>query len=115
VFTGEMFGLWAAARPWNPIPLNCRCTVMVLAGQFVALWNSGVIVSLDVGRVSRTAFFNAQRSPSVIKRGLPGGGFVAFVASLFHFTITFTSRRLGQLEKGCNVPDRFLTDVATNS
>jgi hypothetical protein len=24
VFTGEIFGLWAAARPWNPIPLNSR-------------------------------------------------------------------------------------------
>jgi hypothetical protein len=23
-FTGEMFGLWAAARPWNPIPLNSQ-------------------------------------------------------------------------------------------
>jgi hypothetical protein len=25
-FTSEMFGLWAAARPWNPIPLNSRRT-----------------------------------------------------------------------------------------
>jgi hypothetical protein len=30
-FTGEIFGLWAAALPWNPIPLNSRHTVMVLA------------------------------------------------------------------------------------
>jgi hypothetical protein len=43
-----MFGLWAAACPWNPIPLNSRKTVMVLAEQFVALWNSWVTVSLDV-------------------------------------------------------------------
>jgi hypothetical protein len=48
----KIFGLWAAARPWNPIPLNPRRTLMVLAGQFVALRNSWVIVSLDVWRVS---------------------------------------------------------------
>jgi hypothetical protein len=52
VFTGEIFGLWAAARPWNLIPLNSQRTVMVLAGQFVALWNSWVNVSLDVWQVS---------------------------------------------------------------
>jgi hypothetical protein len=50
--TGEIFGLWAAALPWNPIPLNSRRTDMVLAGQFIALWNSRVIVSLNVWRVS---------------------------------------------------------------
>jgi hypothetical protein len=48
-FTSWIFGLWAAARPWNPIPLNSRCTVMVLDGQFVALRNSWVIVSLMSG------------------------------------------------------------------
>jgi hypothetical protein len=47
-FTGEMFGLWAAASPLNTIPLNSRHTGMVLAGQFIALQNSRVIVSLDV-------------------------------------------------------------------
>jgi hypothetical protein len=51
-FTGEMLGLWAAAGPWNPSPLNSRLTVRVLAGQFVALQNLRVIVSLDVWRVS---------------------------------------------------------------
>jgi hypothetical protein len=51
-FTGEIFGLWTAACPWNPIPLNSECTVMVLVGQIVALWNSQVIVSLDVWQVS---------------------------------------------------------------
>jgi hypothetical protein len=50
--TGKMFGLWAAARQWNPIPLNSRRTVMMLAGQFVALQNSQVIVSLDIWQVS---------------------------------------------------------------
>jgi hypothetical protein len=68
VFTGEIFGLWAAARPWNPIPLNSSRTVMVRAGQFEALWKSWVIVSLDVWRVSKTTFFNAGQSLSVIKR-----------------------------------------------
>jgi hypothetical protein len=58
-FTGEIFGLWAAARPWNPIPLNSRLTVMVLAGQFVALCNSRVIVSLDIWQVSQSTFFKA--------------------------------------------------------
>jgi hypothetical protein len=38
---GEMFGLWAAARLWNPIPFHSRCTVIVLAGQFVALQTHG--------------------------------------------------------------------------
>jgi hypothetical protein len=82
-----MFGLWAAARPWNPIPLNSRHPVMVLAGQFIALWNSQVIVSLDVWQISRTTFFNTRWSLLVIKHGLPSCGFVA-VPSRFHFTIT---------------------------
>jgi hypothetical protein len=59
-FRGEIFRLWVAARPWNPIPLNSQRTVMVLAGQFIALQNSRVIVSFDVWRVSQTTFFNAQ-------------------------------------------------------
>jgi hypothetical protein len=66
-FTGETFGLQAAACPWNPIPLNSQRTVMVLAGQFIALWNSWVTVSLDIWQVSWTTFFNVQRSLSVIK------------------------------------------------
>jgi hypothetical protein len=90
-----MFGLWAAARPWNPIPINSGRTVMVLAGQFVALWNSWVIVSLVVWRVSRTTFFNTRRSLLVIKRGLPGRGFVVIVPSCFHFTITLPTVDLG--------------------
>jgi hypothetical protein len=56
-----MFGLWAAARPWNPIHVNFQRTVRVLAEQFVALRNSEAIVSLDVWQVSRTTFFNAQQ------------------------------------------------------
>jgi hypothetical protein len=96
-FTGEIFGLWAAALPWNPIPLNSRRTVTVLAGQFVALQNSRVIVSLDVWRVSRNTFFNARRYLSVIKRGLPGRGFVVVVPSRFHFTITSPAVDLGSL------------------
>jgi hypothetical protein len=83
-----MFGLWAAARPWNPIPLNSGCTVMLLAGQFIALRNSRMIVSLDVWQVSRTTFFNARWSLSVIKGGLPSRGFVVVVPSRFHFKIT---------------------------
>jgi hypothetical protein len=47
-----MFGLWAAAYPWNLIPLNSRRTVMVLAGKLIALWNSRMIVSLDIWQVS---------------------------------------------------------------
>jgi hypothetical protein len=38
---------------------------MVLAGQFVTLQNSWVIVSLDVWRISQTTFFNAQWSLSL--------------------------------------------------
>jgi hypothetical protein len=98
-FTGEMFGLWAAARPWNPIHLNSRRTVMALAGQFVALRNSRVIVSLDIWRVSRTTFFNSRRPLSVIKRGLPGHGFVLVVPSRFHFTITSRAVDLGNLRR----------------
>jgi hypothetical protein len=79
-FTGEMFALWAAAHPWNPIPLYSRRTVMALAGQIIALRNSWVIVSLDVWRVSRTIFFKSRRSLSVIKRGLPGHDFVVVEA-----------------------------------
>jgi hypothetical protein len=45
-FIGEMFGLLPDARLWYPIPLNSGCTVMVLAGQFIALQNLRVIVSL---------------------------------------------------------------------
>jgi hypothetical protein len=110
-FTGKMFDLWAAARPWNLIPLNFRRTVMVLAGQFVALWNSRMIVSLDVWWVSQTTFFNALRSLWFIKRGLPRRG------CTFTFPTSHSHHQpwLGQLEKGCNLPDRFLTDVATNN
>jgi hypothetical protein len=60
----------------------------VLAGQFLALWNSQVIVSLDVWQVSQTTTFNAQHPLLVIKRSLPARGFVVVVPSHFHFTIT---------------------------
>jgi hypothetical protein len=96
-FTGKMFDLWTAARPWYPIPLNSRHTVIVLAVQFIALQNSRVIVSPDVWRVSRTTFK---------ARGCP------FTFPLHNHV---TNHRLGQLEKGCSVPDRFLTDVASNN
>jgi hypothetical protein len=96
-FTGEIFGLWEASHPWNPITRNSRRTVMVLAGQIVALWNSRMIVSLDVWRVSRTNSFKARRSLSVIKRDLPDRGFVAVVPSRFHFTVTSPSADLGSL------------------
>jgi hypothetical protein len=98
-FSGEIFGLWAAARPWILIPLNSRRTVMVLAGQFVALRKSRVIVSLHVWRVSRTTFFNARRSLSVIKRGLPGRGFVVVVPSYLHFTTTSPTIDLGNMRR----------------
>jgi hypothetical protein len=58
--TDEILRLWAAAQPRNLIPLNSRRTVMVLAWQFIALWNPWVIVSLDVWWVSQTTFFNAD-------------------------------------------------------
>jgi hypothetical protein len=64
---------------------------MVLPGQFVALRDSWVIVSLDVWRVSRT-IFKARRYLSVIKRGR---GFVVVVPSCFHFTITSPTVDLG--------------------
>jgi hypothetical protein len=98
-FTGDIFGLWAAARPWNPVPLNSRRTVRVLTGQFAALRNSRVIVSLDVWRVSRTTFFNARRSLSVIKRGGPSHGFVVAVPSHFLFTITSPTADFGNLRR----------------
>jgi hypothetical protein len=41
------------------IPLNSQRTTMVLTGQIIALWNSRVIVLLDVWRVSQTTFSNA--------------------------------------------------------
>jgi hypothetical protein len=94
-----MFGLWAAAHPWNLLPLNSRRTVMVLAGQFVALWNAQVIVSLDVWRVSRTNFFNTRRSLSVIKRGLLSHDFVVVVPSCFHLTIMSPTAELGNLRR----------------
>jgi hypothetical protein len=103
--------LWAAACPWNPIPLNSRYTIMVLAGQFVALKNSQVILSLDIWQISQTTFFNARWSLLVIKRGLPSCG----CALTFPLHNHVTSRRLWQLEKGCSVPDRSVTDVATNN
>jgi hypothetical protein len=96
-FTGEIFNLWAAAPPWNPIPLNYRRTVRMLTEQFVALWDSWVIVSLDVWRVLRTTFFNARRSLSVIKCGLTGRGFIVAVSSHFHFKITSPAVDLGNL------------------
>jgi hypothetical protein len=92
-----MFGLWAPTHPWNPIPLNSRCTVLVPAGQFVALWNSWVTVSLDVWRVSQTTFFNARQSPSVIKCSRSGRGFVVVVPACFHFTITSPTINFGNL------------------
>jgi hypothetical protein len=73
--------------------------VMVLAGQFVALQNSRVIVSLDVWRVSQTTFFNVQRPLSVIKRGLKGRGFVVVVPSRFHYTIMSPAADLGNLRR----------------
>jgi hypothetical protein len=72
---------------------------MALAGQFVVLRNSRVIVSLDVWRDSRITFFNARRSLSVIKCSLPGRGFNVVVPSRFHFTITFTAVDLGNLRR----------------
>jgi hypothetical protein len=104
-----MFGLWAAARPWKPIPLNSRRTVMVLAGQFVALRNSRVIVSLDVWWISQSTCFIARRSLSIIKRSLPGRGFVVVVPSRFHFTITSPTVYLGNLRRvAMSLTDFFL-------
>jgi hypothetical protein len=80
---------------------------MELAGQFMALQNSQVIVSLDVWRVPQTTFFNTRWPLSVIKRGLPGHGFIVVVPSRFHFTTTSLTVDFGY------VPHRFLTDVAT--
>jgi hypothetical protein len=94
-----MFGLWAAAHPWNPISLNSQRKVMVLAGQFTALWNSRVIVSLNVWRVSQTTFFNARHSLLVIKCGRPGHGFIVVVPSHFHFTSTSPIADLGNLRR----------------
>jgi hypothetical protein len=94
-----MFGLWAAAHPWNPIPLNSQCTVMVLAGQFIALRNSQVSVSLDIWRVSRTAFFNVWRSLLVNEHVWPSYGFVLLVPSHFNFTNTSPTIDLGNLRK----------------
>jgi hypothetical protein len=71
----------------------------VLAGQFVALQNSWVIVSLDVWQVSQTTFFNARRSLLVIKRGLHGHGFIVVVPSHFHFTITSPAVVLDKLRQ----------------
>jgi hypothetical protein len=96
---GEIFGIWATAHPWKPIPLNSQCTVMVLAGQFAALRNSWVMVSLYVWRVSRTIFFKAQRPLLVIKHGLPGHGFIVVVPSHFHFTVTLPTIDLGNLRR----------------
>jgi hypothetical protein len=62
-----------------------------------------------------TTFFNAQQPMSVIKCGLPGHGFIVVVPSCFHFTITSPAIQLGQPEKDCNIPDRFLADMATNN
>jgi hypothetical protein len=99
-FKGKMFGLWAAARPWNTILLNSQRTVMVLAGQFIALQNSCVIVSLDVWQVSQTTFFKARWPLSVIKRGQPCGSFLVVVpSSRFHFTITSPTIDLGKLRR----------------
>jgi hypothetical protein len=83
----------------TPYPLNSRRTVMVLAGQFIALWNSWVIVSLDIWRVSRTTFFNSRQSMSVIKHGLPSRGFVVVVPSCFHFTNTSPAIDFGNLRR----------------
>jgi hypothetical protein len=99
VFTGEIFGLWAAAHPWNPIPLKSRRTIMVLAGQFVVLRNSQVTISFNVWRVSRTTFFNAELSLSVIKCGLPSRGFVVVVPSRLHFIIMSPTIDFGNLRR----------------
>jgi hypothetical protein len=92
---GEIFGLWDA-HLWNSIPLNSRRTVMVLAGQFVALQNSRVIVSLDVWQDSP---FQCLTVLSDIQRGLPGRGFVVAVLSCFHFTITSPTTNLSNLRR----------------
>jgi hypothetical protein len=102
VFIGEIFGLWAAARPWNHILLNSWTTVMVQVRLFVALQILWVIVSLDIWWISWTTFFNAWCSLSVIKCGLPGHYGCAFTFPLHNHV---TNRRLG----------RFLTDVATSN
>jgi hypothetical protein len=67
--------------------------------QFIALWNSQVMVSLDVWRVSRTTFFNAQWPLSVVKNGLPNQGFIVTVPSHFHFTITSPAIDLRNLRR----------------
>jgi hypothetical protein len=72
---------------------------MVLAGQFIALWNSRVIVLHDVWRVSGTTFFNDRQSMLVIKRSLPGHGFVVVVPSRFHFTVMSPTVDLGILRR----------------
>jgi hypothetical protein len=88
---------------------------MVLAGQFVAVRNSRVIVSLDVWRVSGNTFFKARWSLLVIKRGLPGRGFVVVVPSGFHFTIPSPTADLGNLRSVAMSLIDSLLFVATNN
>jgi hypothetical protein len=89
----------ASCSPMELHSSNSRRAVMVPARQFIALRNSRVIVSLDVWRVSRTTFFNAQRPLPVTKRGLPVRGSVVVVPSYFHFTITSPAVDLGNLRR----------------
>jgi hypothetical protein len=57
-----------------------------------------LIVSLDIWGVSQTTF-NTQQSLSVIKRSLPGRGFIVVVPSRFHFTVTSPTINLGNLRR----------------
>jgi hypothetical protein len=88
---------------------------MVLAGQFIALQNSRVIVSLDVWWVSWTTFLNARWSLSVIKHGLPSRGFIVVVPSPFHFTVTSPTIDLGSLRRVAMSLTDLSLYVATNN
>jgi hypothetical protein len=72
---------------------------MVLGGQFIALWNSRVIVSLDIWQVLQTTFFNDRQSLLAIKRSLHSCGFIVVLPARFHFTITSPAINLGNLRK----------------
>jgi hypothetical protein len=65
---GRKVWFMGSCSPIEPHSLNSRRTVMVLAGQFVAVQNWRVIVSLDVRWVSWTISFKARQSLSAIKR-----------------------------------------------
>ena len=79
--------LYAAVRPWKPIPWSSLLTVLELIWRPYEVWRSVAINSAESWQPLRTMHLSICWPRSIILRGLPLSGWVAVIPNRFHFVI----------------------------